>query len=775
MRKKKTWPFFVVVILIFIAAYFVFFGLRLTYGDITNTYIKGASDIRWGIDIRGGVDATFVPADGYDATPDEMNAASEVMRTRLVAQGITDYEVYTDTAKDRIIIRFPWQAGETDYDPEKAIKELGDTALLTFREGLEMDEEGKPTGNVVIEGQDLIEAYRSVYRDQTTGAYNYVVSFRLSPDGTTKFAEATQRNLGQIISIWMDDTLISYPSVRSVISDGEGMIEGGFDAQGALELAQKIQGGALPFKLDSRDYSSISPTLGLGSKDVMVQAGFIAFVLVALYMILRYRLPGFVGVLALVGQAVIMIASITRIFPDVPSFTLTLPGIAGIILSIGMGVDANIITAERIKEEIRSGKTIDGSVNLGFQRAFSAILDGNVTNVIVAIILMGAFGPANSPFSKIFFLFGQTTAGSVYSFGYTLLMGVIANMIMGVYASRVMMKGISQLKAFRDPWFYGGYKAGQTAKEAKDYDFVGRKRLFFTISAVLIAVAVMVTFVPGAKLDIQFKGGSIVSYSYTGDVDMAQFQRTFEQEVGGAVTLQQGEELLTGTRSITLSLAQDQGISAEVQQRATAALQEAFPDAGIAVTEVTNVDATIGREFFQKCLLAVLLAVILMILYIAARFRVMDGWSAGVMAALVLLHDVIVVYAVFVIFGFAINDSFIAAALTILGYSINATIVIYDRIRENRKLLGAKKSLSELVDLSVNQSLGRAAGTSFSTILAMAVVAVMGAIYGLTSIVVFAFPLIVGLVAGLYSSVCLAGSLWVYWKEKKDSGEKKKA
>lgn len=773
MRKKKTWPFFVVVILILVAAYFTFFGFRLTYGDITTTYIKGASDIRWGIDIRGGVDATFTPADGYDATADEMNAASEVMKTRLVAQGITDYEVYTDTAKDRIIVRFPWQAGETNYDPEAAIKELGDTALLTFREGVGMDAQGNPTGAVILEGQDLLEAYRSWTRDELTGAIKYVVAFKLSPEGATKFAEATQRNLGGIISIWMDNNLISYPQVNAVITGGEGVIEGNFDAESSLALAQKIQGGALPFKLETRDYSSISPTLGMGAKDVMIKAGFIAFVLVAAFMLIKYRLPGFVGILALTGQAVIMIASITRIFPDVPSFTLTLPGIAGIILSIGMGVDANIITAERIREEIRSGKTIDGSVSLGFQRAFSAILDGNVTNVIVAIILMGAFGPANSPFSKIFFLFGQTTAGSVYSFGYTLLMGVIANMIMGVYASKVMLKGISQLKAFRDPWFYGGLKAGKEAGEKKSFDFVGRKKLFFTISAALMALALVVSFFPGVKLDIQFKGGSIVSYSYTGDVDMAQFQRTFEDAVGGRVSLQQGEDIITGTRSITLSLAQDQGISAEVQQQATNALQAAFPGANVAVTSVTNVDATIGREFFQKCLLAVLLAVILMILYIAMRFKVMDGWSAGVMAALVLLHDVVVVYAIFVIFGFAINDSFIAAALTILGYSINATIVIYDRIRENRKLLGAKASLAELVNLSVNQSLGRAIGTSFSTILAMAVVAVMGAVYGLSSIVIFAFPLIVGLTAGLYSSVCLAGSLWVYWRERKGSGKKK--
>ncbi len=773
MKKKKSWPFFVVAILILVAAYLTFFGISVTNGDLTTTYIKGASDIRWGIDIRGGVDATFPPADDYDATAEEMEAASQVIRTRLVAKGITDYEVYTDTAKDRIIVRFPWQAGETEYDPEQAIKELGDTALLTFREGLSIDEQGRPTGAVILEGRDLIESVPTMYRDQTTGGYQYAVSFKLSPEGTTKFAEATQKNLGGVISIWMDDTLISYPTVSAVITGGEGVIEGAnFTADEVKELAEKIQGGALPFRLDTRDYSSISPTLGLGAKDVMIQAGMIAFALVALYIILKYRLPGFVGVFALLGQAVIMVAAVTRLLPDVPSFTLTLPGIAGIILSIGMGVDANIITAERIREEIRSGKTIDGSVNLGFQRAFSAILDGNVTNVIVAVILMGAFGPASSIFAKIFFLFGQTTAGAIYSFGYTLLMGVIANMIMGVYASKVMLRGISRLNCFRNPWFYGGVKdAVQEAapvEEKKTIDFVGSRKLFFTISAVLVAVAVVVSFVPGVNLDIQFKGGSIVSYSYQGDIDMNQFQRTFEEAVGGSVSIQQGEELLTGAKSITLSLAQDQGISAETQQKATDALQAAFPSANVAVTSVTNVDAVIGQEFFQKCSLAVVFAVILMILYIAARFRVMNGWSAGVMATLVLLHDVVAVYATFVLFGFSINENFIAAALTILGYSINATIVIYDRIRENRNLLGAKVPFAKLVNLSVNQSLGRAIGTSFSTILAMVVVAVMGFIYGLNSIVTFAFPLIVGLVVGLYSSVCLAGPLWVFWQERTD-------
>ena len=457
MKRAKKWPFFVAAALILVIAYLTMFGLSIG-GE---TYIKGADTIRWGIDIRGGVDATFTPADGYDATEEEMRSAESIMEIRLIARGITDYEVYTDTATDRIIVRFPWKVGETEFDPEEAIKELGDTAMLTFREGLEVDEQGNPTGTVVLEGKDLVSAQVAVYRDEY-GVSRPVVEFKLTDEGKTKFAEATERNLGKIISIWMDNTLISFPTVNSVISQGEGMIEGDFTVESAQDLAEKINGGALPFKMTTENYSSISPALGLNAKDAMVNAGIIAFVLVCLYMILYYRLPGFVAVFALIGQVVFMIAAVTRVFPVYESFTLTLPGIAGIILGIGMGVDANIISAERIKEEIRSGKTVDGAVSQGFERAFSAILDGNVTVIIVAVILMGAFGPPESicvrVLRPIFFMFGQATAGSIYSFGYTLLMGVVANMIMGVYLSRLMLRSISQLKCFRKPWFYGGAK-----------------------------------------------------------------------------------------------------------------------------------------------------------------------------------------------------------------------------------------------------------------------------------------------------------------------------
>lgn len=461
MKKNKTWPFFVMVALILIASYLVLFGLSSQNGDVTNVYVKGADSIRWGIDIRGGVDATFSPAGGYDATDTEMNSAQAIIEIRLVNLGITDYEVYTDTSNDRIIVRFPWKVGETNFNPEAAIKELGDTALLTFREGTATDAAGLPTGNVVLVGKDLVESTLGFAPDNL-GVNAPVVQFKLTAEGATKFAAATAANIGKTISIWMDDTLISAPTVEGVISAGEGIITGQFTTEEAQSLATKINGGALPFKLQTENYSTISPTLGMGAKDAMVIAGAIAFGLVCAFMIVIYRLPGFVAIFALVGQVIFMIGAVTKIFPAYPSFTLTLPGIAGIILGIGMGVDANIISAERIKEEIRSGKTIDGSVSLGFERAFSAIMDGNVTVIIVAVILMGAFGPPDSICVKLltplFFMFGKATAGSIYSFGYTLLMGVIANMIMGVFVSRVMLTAASKLKCFRKAWLYGGAK-----------------------------------------------------------------------------------------------------------------------------------------------------------------------------------------------------------------------------------------------------------------------------------------------------------------------------
>ena len=465
MKRVGKPVFWIVVVITLLFTTLSITGITTQYGEVKNVIIKGVDQIRWGIDIRGGVDVTFTPESGKDATADELDAAAEVMRQRLVTLNITDYEVYTDDASNRIIVRFPWKEGETDFDAESAIAELGDTAMLTFRESDERDVDGKPSGvtkeTVILQGADVQRAEANYGAIDNTGKAEWYVQLKLADSGKTAFADATTRLAGKdCISIWMDDTMISNPNVNSAITDGVAIISGNFTQESAESLANKINGGALPFKLETENYSTIDPTLGTGARDAMVLSGVIAFILVCIFMIVLYRLPGIVACVALAGQVGGMLAALTGFVPGMNSFTLTIPGIAGIILSIGIGVDANIITAERIKEEIRSGKSIDGAVELGYQRAFSAIFDGNITNVIVAIILMGTFGPPDSAFATLLkpllFLFPASTEGAIYSFGYTLLVGVVANFVFGIFASKYMMKSVSRFKCFRNPWVYGG-------------------------------------------------------------------------------------------------------------------------------------------------------------------------------------------------------------------------------------------------------------------------------------------------------------------------------
>ena len=468
MKRIGKPVFFIVVLLIAFLTYATFYGISSTFGDNTKTYIKGAGDIRWGIDIRGGVDVTFSPPENFDATNEQMASAEEVIKLRLLSLNITDSEVYTDYNKDRIIVRFPWKQDETNFDPEAAIAELGATAMLTFREGINVDAQGKPTGvtldNIVLQGNDIQSASAVISNENDMP----VVSLKLNTSGIEKFSESTGKLAGQqypnnIISIWMDDTVISYPTVNTQITAGEAVIEGQFSVEEAKSLADKINAGALPFKLQTENFNTLSPTLGLGAKDAMVLAGIIAFIVVCALMIVFYRLPGFVACIALVAQVTGIIAATTGFFTTIPSFTLTLPGIAGIILSIGMGVDANVITNERIKEEIHAGRSLDGAIANGFEKGWSAIFDGNITVIFVAVVLMGAFGAPGTVFANllkpIFGFFGPSTAGSIYSFGYTLLVGIIMNFLCGVLLSRLMLRSISQFKAFRNTWLYGGKKA----------------------------------------------------------------------------------------------------------------------------------------------------------------------------------------------------------------------------------------------------------------------------------------------------------------------------
>lgn len=421
MKAKSKTTFFIVVLITAALTYLAFFGLQIGSIDI-----KGANQMRYGIDIRGGVEATYTPKDlGRAPTAAELDSAKTIIENRMDAQNITDREITVDTAHGGIIVRFPWKSNETNFDPQKAITELGATANLTFKD---------PNGNVVLQGSDVKKSYAEL--DKNTS--KYVVILELNDEGAVKFETATGNLVGKAISIYMDETEISSPTVQEKISGGTATITGIGTQADAVALASKINSGALPFALEANDTNIITPSLGSQALDVMVWAGELAFILVCLFMFFYYRLPGFVACIALTLHMVGLLLSIS-----IPQYTLTLPGIAGVILSVGMGVDANVIIDERIKEELNNGKTLRSAIEIGFKRAFTAVFDGNITVVIIAVILM-ALG-----------------SGSMKSFGYTLLWGVIMNFIAGVTASRLMISSLSEYKGLQKPFLFGSRRMAQ--------------------------------------------------------------------------------------------------------------------------------------------------------------------------------------------------------------------------------------------------------------------------------------------------------------------------
>lgn len=421
MRTNK-YAYILVMLLIVAIALTAVFGINA--GPI---HIKGMREIRFGIDIRGGVEAVFEPAN-LDRVPteSELEAARIIMETRMDAQNILDREITVDKNTGHIIIRFPWKSEETDFNPQKAIAELGETARLTFRD---------PQGNIIVEGKNVKQS-----KVQLDGKTNQpVVTLEFDEDGAKAFEDATGRLINQRISIYMDETLISSPVVTTKITGGNSIISNIESSEEAKSLSDKINSGALPFSLVSKNHSTITPTMGTGALEVMLKAAVIAFAAVCIFMIVYYRLLGVVACFALLLQTAVQMLALS-----IPQITLTLTGIAGIILSIGMGVDANVIISERIREELNEGKSLGYAIDTGYDKAFSAVFDGNITTIAAAVIMM---------------IFGT---GSMLSFGYTLMVGCILNFVSGVTASKIMTRSLSVNKVFSKKSLYG-----MKVKEAK--------------------------------------------------------------------------------------------------------------------------------------------------------------------------------------------------------------------------------------------------------------------------------------------------------------------
>ena len=743
-KRGKSWHLIVTALLIVVFSFTALFGVSYTYGDTKNVYIKGAEDIRFGIDIRGGVDVTFMPADGVEATDDQMTAAKTVIEDRLVGLGITDYEDYVDYNKDRIIVRFPWKTGETDFNPQTAIDEIGTTAEMVFRKGSTAD------GEEILSGDDVTSA---------TAGYNqengYVVQLQFSADGAKKFAEATTELAAQsngTISIWLDGENISTATVKTAITDGNAVIEGSFTQDQVTALANQINSGSLPFALSAESFSTISPTLGAKSLDVMVLAGIIAFAFVALLMIVRYRLPGTIAVISLFGQVVATLAFVSGYFTVFNGSTLTLPGIAGIILSIGMAVDANVIIFTRIKEEIGLGKTVHSAIKTGFAKALSAIVDGNVTTLIAAAVLY------------------WRGSGTVKGFATTLALGIVLSMFTALFVTKFTLNTLYNL-GFQDQKFYG------IRKEKKALNFLGKRNICFIISAVMILAGVAGMVMNKSSIgnafnySLDFQGGTSTSVTFNEDMSLDRISSEVVPVVESITNSADTQtQKVAGTNEVIIKT---RTLSVEERQALDEALVENF---GVDESKITaeSISGAVSAEMKRDAVMATAIATVFMLLYIWVRFKDIRFAASAVLA---LVHDVLVVVACYALAKWSVGSTAIACLLTIVGYSINATIVIFDRIRENMKLLGNKESAETIVNTSISQTLTRSINTTLTTFVMVLILYILG----VSSIREFALPLMVGLICGTYSSVCLSGSVWYVLNKKrmeknaKPAGKKAKA
>ena len=445
MNDNRAFKFFAMFIVIVILCLLAFMGLGPTNARI----IKGAGDMRTGIDIRGGISAIMVPdypngTQGHDVAADLASARS-IIELRLDAQGVFDKSINVDTTNNRLIIDIPLSQNVTASDPRTALNDLGSTGQLTFREVSDADatlpvSEIPATGAEILSGKEVRGASQSA---AGTGYYN--VDLEIDNAGVAKFSEATGRLVNHFIGIFIDQTCISAPQVKSVITSNKFIIEGTFSIEEAKALADKIRFGALPVPLKTVSVNSISAQLGQGALDITIMAGIIAFIAICLFMIIYYRLPGVIASIVLTA-----LVSLEILFLTNTGISITLPGIGGIILSLGMGVDANVIIYERIKEELRLGKTLRAAIDTGFKRAFVAIFDSNITTIIVAVVL---------------FILGTS---SVKGFGLTLGLGVILSFLTAVSITRLLIKSVTVFDFARNKWLFG-------VKDVKDAKSGGAK------------------------------------------------------------------------------------------------------------------------------------------------------------------------------------------------------------------------------------------------------------------------------------------------------------
>lgn len=746
MKKKNA----VISLVLFLIA-LVGFGYVALIG-IGPTKTGSAGNIKQGLDLAGGVSITYQVVGDEAPSTDDMNDTIYKLQKRVEGYS-TEAQVYQE-GTDRINIEIPGVS-----DANEILQELGQPGSLYFIAATDeagnynysivgIDENGKyvyalnktidellADGSVKLDGSMVAAANAAQTTDNSALQQSqYVVELNFTDEGTQAFAEATQRAFerGETIAIYYDGELVSVPTVQTVITGGQAQISGMHDIEEARNLASTIRIGGLKLELEEMRSNVVGAQLGSDAINTSLKAAVIGFALVCIFMIAVYFLPGLASALALVMYVILTLLVLNGF-----NITLTLPGIAGIILSIGMAVDANVIIFARIREELATGKTVSSSIKIGFNKATSAIVDGNVTTLIAAIVLV------------------VKGSGTVKGFAQTLMIGIILSMFTAMVVTRILLAALHGMGLSSEK-IYG------IAKERKPINFLSRKAVFFAISLVLIVGGFVVMGVnksstgDALNYSMEFKGGTSTTVTFNEDMSIeeldAQVVPLLEDITGdGYVQTQKVSgttEVIIKTRTLTVEEREEMGD----------VLSQNF---GVAEDNIQSetISATISGEMKADAVIAVIIATICMLIYIWIRFKDIRFATSAVLA---LIHDVLIVLAFYAVSKTSIGNTFIACMLTIVGYSINATIVIFDRIRENLKEMPKKTELSEVVNASITQTLSRSINTSFTTFIMVAVLYVLG----VTSIREFALPLIVGIVCGAYSSVCITGALWYVMKTK---------
>ena len=664
-------------------------------------------DIKLGLDLAGGVSITYQAVE-ENPSSEEMSDTIYKLQQR-VQNYSTEAEVYQE-GSNRINIDIPGVS-----DANAILEELGKPGSLIF-----VDE----SGNTILTGDQVASAKAAI--QEKNGQKSYVVSLTFTEEGAKTFADATAKNIGKRIGIIYDGSMVSYPTVNSAITGGECYIDGMQDYDEAENLAATIRIGSLSLELEELRSNVVGAKLGQEAIATSLKAGAIGFGIVAVFMIAVYLVPGLASVLALCLYVALELVLLSAF-----EVTLTLPGIAGIILSIGMAVDANVIIFTRIKEEIGVGKTVKSAIKTGFSKALSAIIDGNVTTLIAAVVLF------------------WRGSGTVKGFASTLALGIVLSMFTALFVTKAILNALYNL-GLDDPKFYG------VSKEKKAINFLGKKNLCFIISCVVIVAGWVTMGVHGAGGDgvlnysMEFKGGTSTNVTFNEDMSL----EDISSKVVPVVTKVTGDaevqtQKVTGTNEVIIKT---KTLSVEQRQALNDALVENF---GVEEDKITaeSISGAVSNEMKRDAIAAVIIATICMLIYIWFRFKDIRFATSAVLA---LLHDVLVVLTFYAAARWSVGSTFIACMLTIVGYSINATIVIFDRVRENLKVKTNKQSLADLVNLSITQTFTRSINTSLTTVVMVIVLFIMG----VSSVREFALPLIVGIVCGTYSSVCITGALW---------------